>query len=375
MATSGACAKHSSEVWKYFKKNKKGDKAQCSVCLKWLKVTGNTTNFMQHLNRHGKLLRHKRSHEEIDKLEDQAEVDNYQNGLNRLSSACSSTSLSTQSTINECFNRLSDFTAVSICLCLGGRKAEAITKALTLWLVKDNRPVDILSGEGFKKFLATVATRYQVPHRTTITKHIDSYYEAAVKYMWNKFANIKFCALTYFKHTSYVLGMTYLTQSHTAEYLCSVLKELIVFWEIDKSNIVACVTDNAANVKKSIELFIGKEKHVSCFAHTLNLMVQGSLRQEPELNIILDKVKSIITFFNQNKNATQELEKERLRTNSSQNEKGSVTLKLIQHVETRWNSYFLMIERFVLLKNFVTLTLQKFPGAPDMLSGRELSAL
>lgn len=58
------------------------------------------------------------------------------------------------------------------------------------------------------------------------------------------------------------------------------------------SKIELAVSDNASNIKNGLGLF--KLKHLGCFAHTLNLVVQSALTIE---NALIDKVKTIVTYF------------------------------------------------------------------------------
>ena len=52
------------------------------------------------------------------------------------------------------------------------------------------------------------------------------------------------------------------------------------------------VTDNAANIQAAVRL--AGFKHVSCFAHSLNLVVQNALKTIDPLKV---KVKHIVEYF------------------------------------------------------------------------------
>lgn len=67
--------------------------------------------------------------------------------------------------------------------------------------------------------------------------------------------------------TSVVIGVTELNEKHTLDYLGQWLSEICIEWHIEKNNIVAIVTDNAANIVKAIHDVFGKNKHLSCFAY------------------------------------------------------------------------------------------------------------
>ncbi|KAK7925269.1 hypothetical protein WMY93_007579 [Mugilogobius chulae] len=103
------------------------------------------------------------------------------------------------------------------------------------------------------------------------------------------------------------------------------------------SDKVTClVTDGAANMGACAkEMGV---RHAICVAHSLNLIVKKSLNANEELSEIRDKSRKIVGHFKSSTTA-----KERL--SQVQVQMGRPVLKLIQEVETRWNSTFLMFQR------------------------------
>jgi len=53
----------------------------------------------------------------------------------------------------------------------------------------------------------------------------------------------------------------------------------------------------------------GKEKQLSCFAHTLNLVSNNVLDESSNIKRFIDKVKNIVTYFKQSIVAVDELRK------------------------------------------------------------------
>lgn len=97
---------------------------------------------------------------------------------------------------------------------------------------------------------------------------------------------------------SVTLGVYHLDERHTSEYIAEMLTKTCNEWGFDTEKVTAVVTDNAANMVKAVEIAFGKKKHIPCFAHTLNLVAQHVLLI-PDLQAILSKIKSIVTFFKQ----------------------------------------------------------------------------
>ena len=80
-------------------------------------------------------------------------------------------------------------------------------------------------------------------------------------------------------------------ERHTQENLKQELIRITKEWKIeDKVELI--VTDNAANIVNVVKL--AKFKHLPCFAHTLNLVVQKGIQK---LKTLRQKVKAIIEHF------------------------------------------------------------------------------
>ncbi|CAG5102786.1 Similar to ZBED4: Zinc finger BED domain-containing protein 4 (Homo sapiens) [Cotesia congregata] len=165
---------------------------------------------------------------------------------------------------------------------------------------------------------------------------------------------------------STIIGVQDLHESHDAKYLGKTLEDMCNKWSI--SNIVAVISDNAANITKTIKDTFTTSGQLPCMAHTLNLVVSESLEKIGDLKLLLDNVKDIVTYFKRCVNAADDLKKET----------GDDFLKptrLVQSVVTRWNSTFCMLRRFLLLKTEVASVLSKYSKAPTMLDGGNIEIL
>lgn len=72
----------------------------------------------------------------------------------------------------------------------------------------------------------------------------------------------------------------------------NILQKTYFLGNVVKNKIIACVTDNAANEVAAIRLC--QWRHLGCFAHTLNVVVQQSMM---EISPTAIKVNTIIEYF------------------------------------------------------------------------------
>jgi len=102
-------------------------------------------------------------------------------------------------------------------------------------------------------------------------------------------------------------------------------------WQLDMSTLHA-VTDSGANIKKAMAQ-LPLQKWRPCFAHTLQLCVNGALshRSVSELPKVVAKARNIVSHFRRSPLASMELQK-------AQQQLGLPEHKLLQDCPTRWNS-------------------------------------
>lgn len=150
-----------------------------------------------------------------------------------------------------------------------------------------------------------------------------------------------------FETKSILLEVDSFSDRHTSANLACELEGIVSHWEL-KGKILLAVSDNAANIKKAITEHLHWE-HLGCYAHTLNLIAKGALELELVKHLI-NKVSEIVTYF---KRST--IPKNKLDSYQKQNNKQPK--KLLQSVETRWNSVYYMLQRISELKEEVAAAL------------------
>ena len=136
-------------------------------------------------------------------------------------------------------------------------------------------------------------------------------------------------------------------ESHTAENIGATLVAITDKWNITEK--VCCViTDNANNIVAAVRN--NKWNHLPCFAHTLNLLVTNSLQEMSEISAILQHCKNTVSYFHRSCKATDKLTAIQSHLNIDNH-------KLIQEVETHWNSSFYMLQRIVEQEEIIRTTL------------------
>jgi len=121
--------------------------------------------------------------------------------------------------------------------------------------------------------------------------------------------------------------------THISEAIIAALSEWCI--QLDE-DVVAFVTDNGSNIKKSLRDDL-KILNLPCSVHTLNLSVQKAFAL-PEVHTAVARAKRVIEHFNNTRLDFEELEEK-------QQLLGLPKHKLIQTVPHRWKSVYDMIER------------------------------
>lgn len=247
-------------------------------------------------------------------------------------------------------------------------KSRSVDMQLLKMLCKEYHPFSLVEDPEFKKFLNMLCPSYVLPSRKTLTNSLlPVLYEEILSNVkeelrdasavcltsdgWTNINNISFYALTaHFVDRQghlkcYLLECSEFSEKHTGDNISSWVTTVLQKFNIDYK-ITAIVTDNAANMKSAASNL--KIRHVSCFAHSLNLVVQNAISRS--IKPTVDKVKSVVQYFKKSSFALSKL-------SDMQKTMGKLLLKLKQDVPTRWNSTFEMLERIFINKEPVVSTL------------------
>ncbi|EFN90112.1 Putative AC transposase, partial [Harpegnathos saltator] len=222
-------------------------------------------------------------------------------------------------------------------------------------------PFSMVENEEFKKFVKLLCPNYNIPNRKTLSNSLlSAMHKEILNKITNQLANSQAICLTcdgwtninntsFYALTAHYIDSNTQLKSHLLE--CSKFNYkhtgLNISQWIDKifkkfhieNKISAVVTDNAANIKFAINNL--KLRHISCFAHSLNLVVQNAINKN--IKDLVEKTKIVVQYFKQSSFTLTKL-------HEMQNNMSKENLKLKQDVPTRWNSTFEMLHRFLINK-------------------------
>lgn len=164
------------------------------------------------------------------------------------------------------------------------------------------------------------------------------------------------------------LGVHEFSERHTVENIRKQALETLNKWEIPVEKVVTVVTDGAANISRAAADLTGSsDKHLHCFAHQLNLILEHVFNTELKNNtdptaprvtmkgLVIDPIIRICSWFRNSSIARDQLRKVE-------------QLQIISYSPTRWNSIYFMLERFHSLLQPIREILWEVPDSPAMIS-------
>ena len=392
-----------SHVWKHFRMIN-NDKAMCRYCDKIVKTSGNTSNMRNHLTiAHSSILSPKKeeikdikrsnSESKLDSANKKLKVEPEEDAstssqlkaadnpfpgprLNRIHTE-SSTSERIQENIKAVFGNIKSFEE-------GGIKYKKLSNKILQMICKDCQAIATVEREGFKDLIKYVAPNYKMPSKKTFASYLDNKYNEISEIYKEKLKGVTDITLTTdlwtdtlntrsflgitahfldgLEMATVILGCYEFPVSHTSANITEKIREVCADWGIRKEQLSAIVTDNASNVVKAVKDFLGVDGHIGCSAHKINLIAQNSIEAVTGLPDLIQKVRTIVTWFKQSNKASNEL-------------RAGSLLKLKQDVKTRWNSTFYMITRFIQIRGVVVEVLYNHPDPPPMVTPREIEEL
>lgn len=363
--------KKTSFLWKFFSQEK-DSKAVCNLCKQVMSYKTSTTNLKKHLERKHPLVQLSNEPQRRDPapvLDENNESPSATPGPSTSSTPTTSHSTSENHQQPKAGTKQNTQTQLPYFRKSVNIHTKAkLDKSLMGLFTIDMQPFSVVEDRGFQKFVRILNPAYQLPSRKYISNTLlPALYEEKYNLVqevvknvrsvevttdcWTSINTESFMAVTIhfindnFKAQSVLLECSSYPEAHTSVNLAAELQRITSLWGLE-NKILLAVSDNAASIQKAIKEDL-KWRHFGCFAHTINLIVQNSLKI---VSPIVSKVRTLVAHFKRSSKAT-------LKFIEVQKQAGREPKKLLQDVVTRWNSTFYMLDRILELEEEVRTTM------------------
>ncbi|XP_063239945.1 zinc finger BED domain-containing protein 4-like [Bacillus rossius redtenbacheri] len=271
----------------------------------------------------------------------------------------------------------------------GDKCAEKFNCLIAQMICLDQQPFSIVENVGFRQLVQALEPRYTIPTRKTFSNKLipemysnlkenvkkeleDAKYIGITTDLWTSTSQDDYLSITVhfidndfsFKH--YCIEVKpFLEVSHTASNLCSFLVETITLWGL-QDKVVAVVTDNGRNVVAALSA--SPFEHISCFAHTLQLVLKDAFLNSKLVSNLTSACRRIVGHFKHSSKNCKILAK-------CQNMAGLPNHRLIQDEPTRWNSTLHMLKRLVEQKQAVILACSETNNSQTVLNSSQWTVI
>lgn len=156
------------------------------------------------------------------------------------------------------------------------------------------------------------------------------------------------------KRSKVILAASAMEEDHNAQNISDKLINVIDEFKIS-DRIHLGVRDNARNMNAALR--IANVDHFGCVSHTLQLVIHDAIDKNASIKTLIKKCRSIVGFFKRSDHGYRHLQ-------VLQERCGVPKHTLLQDIETRWNSTYIMWERLLEQRAPVTLYAAEKGGIP-----------
>ena len=250
------------------------------------------------------------------------------------------------------------------------RRSKEKHKGIITMMITDLKPFSMVNDPGFLNFCKMMDPRFTVGSDSYYRGLVDKCYtrgkaklEAKLKEDNPPFVSIQLDGWSTHKHGYIGLLVNYISgwrrvclclacgpfdQSHTGEAVGQWVEHQCDMWNItDKVNFV--VTDTASNMVKMMEYLPTHFRWGECLNHVMQLSIKDELLEKPAIKSLCNSCREICTFANKSVLLSKAITDHQKATGKE----NAKCLNLVQDVVTRWNSTYLMLDRFLVLQESV----------------------
>lgn len=235
-------------------------------------------------------------------------------------------------------------------------------KTIAEFMALDVQPFSVVDNVGFRRIIAKAEPRYQIPSgkyfSSTLIPQMHTTIKNKIREMVSCQPSVSFTSDAWsdpsigvallsltahwitddFHRKQVILAASTLEESHTGDYLGGMLLKILAEYNIQKSANHVLLRDNGANMIKASR--VADIDSISCFAHTMQLVINDCIMSQRAVEDILAISRSIVGKFRHSVLAQQRL-------SDLQESLGVPKKKLVQDVQTRWNATLAMLRSLV----------------------------
>lgn len=158
--------------------------------------------------------------------------------------------------------------------------------------------------------------------------------------MWTSRTNESYVSFTChlltpsFRMKRFTLNTRHVAVSHSGKNIAQMLLEMCAEWEISDGCHKYIVTDNGHNIRAAVRRLLWTE--CACFAHTLQLAIHDAIPNTLSNDRLCKKTRQIVGHYKDSSSAQKRLDE-------YQKNMDKDPLCLVQDVDTRWTSEYLML--------------------------------
>ncbi|XP_034098363.2 E3 SUMO-protein ligase ZBED1 [Drosophila albomicans] len=184
---------------------------------------------------------------------------------------------------------------------------------LAYFVCRDKQPLDIIKGEGFKRFTQVLCPSFQLPSIKQLGARIAQKAELHTTQMRQQLGNMQTLSLScninqangtaelsYLEvaahyhegvhRRSRTLSVQALPMQYNTSSIVERLERICQRFEINKSKIMCIVSRSNRMLENAVATLLGSQRHVPCFAQLLETMLE-SVVQRQEFSELCDKVR------------------------------------------------------------------------------------
>lgn len=242
----------------------------------------------------------------------------------------------------------------------GPRKKVVLDEKIVEMLALDLLPVSFVDNKGFKTMMSVSHPGYAIPCKRSVSKELlPNMYKRIADNIMNELEGISNVALStemwsnqrqenFLNVTAhYICPKRWTTQSVLLATLAFIgtalsgseisneLGRIVAEWNLVGKVTIMVADDQTNTLLANEQLPWG---YIPCFGHLIHLVVMNALSEDVEAMTLIQKVNSVVIFFQHNLQAHEDLASAQRELNLPEN-------KLIPSIPARWNSIFYMLER------------------------------